>query len=226
MAYEVAQALRLGDLRELGPFLFGSAAPDAAQYLGRGRAETHLWTETGVSGALALLRAYPALGAAALTPTERHFLAGYLCHLVTDEQWTLCLWRPYFGAGSRYAGGAEGTALHSALRNTLDREAHRASPSVVDLARSFEDDVPLRPGLLPFLDAGDLARYRIALLPYLNRGAPATGSALHAEALAHVRPDSIGEFRRRALVESTRLLRDYFAGRPLRPPAGTVVPAG
>ena len=224
IAHEVAERLGLG--KYLGAFLFGSAGPDVAHFLGRPRAETHFWTlSDDVSGALTLLRTYPSLEAAALSATERHFMAGYLCHLVTDEQWTFCIWRPYFGRHSRYGGDAKGAALQSALRDTLDEAAHAAVPSVIDLARTFEQPVPLRDDLLPFVDGASLERYRLALLEYLGKGAPPGDTPLHREAMAYVRPESVQEFRERAVEESAALVADYLAGRALRPPRGTEEPA-
>jgi hypothetical protein len=223
IAHEVAARLALRE--QLGAFLFGGAGPDVAHFLGRPRAETHFWTlSDDVSGALTLLRTHPSLEAAALSSFERHFMAGYLCHLVTDEQWTFCIWRPYFGRQSRFAGGAEGAALQSALRDALDVAAHAAAPSVLELARAFEQPVPLRDTLLPFVDGASIERYRVALLEYLGKGAPLSDTPLHREAIAYVRPESVQEFRERAVEESAKVVADYLAGRALRPPRGTEEP--
>ena len=223
IAHEVAVHLALDD--HLGAFLFGGAGPDVSHFLGRPRSETHFWTlSDDVSGALTLLRTYPSLGAAALSLTERLFIAGYLCHLVTDEQWTFCIWRPFFGRQSRFAGGGEGAALQSALRDTLDVAAHAATPSVTALARTFEQPVPLRDGLLPFVDGASLERYRLALLDYLGKGAPASATPLHLEATQYVGSGPVTEFRQRAVEESAALVADYLAGKPLRPPRGTEAP--
>ena len=224
IAHEVARRLALED-HHLGAFLFGGAGPDVAHYLGRPRAETHFWTlSDDVSGALTLLNTYPSLEAAALNPTERHFIAGYLCHLVTDEQWTFCIWRPYFGRQSRYAGSSDGAALQSALRDTLDTAAHAASPSVPELARTFDGPVSLRDGLLPFVDAASLERFRLALIEYLGKGAPAIATPRHVEAAEYVGSEAVREFRERAAAESATLVADYLAGKPLKPPRGTEAP--
>ena len=223
IAHEVAGQLALDE--HLGAFLFGGAGPDVSHFLGRPRSETHFWTlSDDVSGALTLLRRYPSLGDAALSPIERHFIAGYLCHLVTAEQWTFCIGRPFFGRHSRFAGNAEGAALQSALRDTLDAAAHAATPTVTELARRFERPVPLRDGLLPFVDGASLERYRLALLDYLGKGAPPSATPLHLEATAYVSADSVTEFRERAVEESATLVADYLAGRPLGPPRGTEAP--
>ena len=227
IAHEVACRLALGEQlgEQLGAFLFGAAGPDVAHYLKRPRAETHFWTlNDDVSGALTLLRTYPSLEAAALSATERYFLAGYLCHLVTDEQWTFCIWRPYFGRQSRYAGSADGAALQTALRDTLDAGVHAASPSVLELARTFDQPVSLRDALLPFVDGASIERYRLALLEYLGKGSPLSDTPLHREAVDYVRPESVQEFRERAVEESAKLVADYLAGRALRPPRGTEEP--
>ena len=230
IAYQVEQRLRslghLSDLRDLGAFLFGSAGPDAAHYLDRPRADTHFWTtRDDVSGALTLLATHPQLHADALSPSERHFVAGFLSHLVADEQWTLVIWRPYFGRFSPYGGSEEGGALQRAFRDNLDAAAHAADPSVTDLAHTFAHHIPLRDDLLPFVDTASLDRYRVALLAQLNRGAPATDTPLHAVAADYVKLASAEEFTKRAVQEGVSLVADYLAGNPLRPPRGTQAPA-
>jgi hypothetical protein len=218
IAHDVAAALRLDDH---GAVLFGSAGPDVAHYLGRLRAETHFWTgRDDVSGAVTLLGTHPSLQAGLLGMTERSFVAGYLCHLVTDEQWTFCVWRPYFGRETPFGGGAEGAALQSALRDTLDAAAHTSTPSVLDLARTFEREVSLCDGLLPFVNGVSLERYRLALLEYLRKGAPACETPLHDQALTYVGRDVVTEFRERAVEESVKVVGDYLAGKAIRPPRG------
>jgi hypothetical protein len=121
IAYEVAQQLGLQDSPHLPSFLLGSATADIAQVRGRPRGETHFWhLDNDVSGTLRLLATHPELEAARLDGAARLYVAGYLCHLVADEQWTFCIWRPYFGKHTKFGGSAEGAALQNAFRDVLD----------------------------------------------------------------------------------------------------------
>ncbi len=162
-------------------FLFGSTAPDADKLLGLARQTTHFWdTRSDVSGALKLLAAYPQLDARALSPVEQAFVAGYLCHLVADEQWTFVIYRPYFGRHSPYAAGPEGAQLQWALHSVL--EADQAAAGTMDhrlvaaLARARH--LRLSERLLPFLATADLQRYLAALLHLAATPAGVARSAL------------------------------------------------
>jgi hypothetical protein len=247
IALEVTRRLRLdGVALGLPAFLFGSIAPDIAHQLDLPREVTHFWTtQDDVSGALRLLTLHPSLRAERLTPDERSFVAGYLSHLVADEQWTFCLWRPYFGRHSPYGGGPEGAALQSAYRDVLDAEAARAAPSSVELGNELHAaaSVELRDGLLPFLNTEALHRGREAVMEQCrlapgtarvrywhmlkgrSDGPPPASSPEHqAQAMAYVRRASYEEFRARSIQEGAVLVRDYLTGRALRPPQGTQDP--
>ena len=247
LALEVAQRLRAEGVQVgLPAFLFGSVAPDTAHQVGLPREVTHFWTTADdVSGTLHLLARHPSLEAGRLTPDERDFMAGYLSHLVTDEQWTFCLWRPYFGRHSPFGGSPEGAALQSAYRDVLDAEAAAASPGSAELADELEaaEAVRLRERLLPFLPPEALHRGRRAVIDQCRltpgeararywhtlRGrqgepAPPSSSEQQARATAYVRHESLEEFRTRSTEEGVIVVRDYLAGRPLAPPRGTQVP--
>jgi hypothetical protein len=249
IALEVARRLpRQGPVIDEPAFLFGSVAPDIAHQLDLPRDVTHFWTtRDDVSGALHLLARYPDLRADRLAPAERNFIAGYLSHLVADEQWTFCLWRPYFGRHSPYGGGPEGAALQSAYRDALDVEAAAASPTSADFAEQLRAAaaVRLRDGLLPFLPSAALHRGREAVLEQCRlppgeararywhtlkgrdeASAAATVSTpeRRAQAMAYVRRESLQEFRARSVEEGVALVRDYLAGSPLKPPRGTQDP--
>lgn len=249
LAFEVAGSLRRdGHGIELPAFLFGSIAPDVAHQLDLPRAVTHLWsTSDDVSGALRLLALHSSLAAGSLTVAERSFVAGYLCHLIVDEQWTFCIWRPYFGRHSRYGGSAAGAAVQSAFRDALDTEAAATSPSSAELGDMLlqASSVTLREALLPFVSTHALheARAAVAEQCHLPPGEarvrywhtfkqrsglppPASSRAEQEDATTYVGRESREIFRTRSLEESLVALRNYFAGRPLQPPRGTQDPAG
>jgi hypothetical protein len=246
LAYETLRALPTLSHEDLPAFLYGSVSPDVAQLLGRPRGETHFWAVgNDISGALKLLKAHPQLAAGRLTASERVFVAGYLAHLVADEQWTFCLWRPYFGLHSPYRGGPDGAALQNAYRDWLDEAEWKAHPSTSDLGGYLKEaaSVTLRPDLLPFLRLQDLQESRRAIAelcelppgPDRRRHVARTMRATfveddptyaprRAQALSYVRSESLSEFRERSVNEGVRLVGDYLAGRPLRPPLGTETP--
>lgn len=150
-------------------YLLGCIAADVDKINGQPRATTHFWTGDEVSGAIKLLAAHPHLLAARVAPAERAFIAGYLCHLVTDEQWTFTIWRPHFGRYSPYKGGPEGAALQRALHAVLEtREQQRASHAVLDRVALLNEArhlyFYLRSDLLPFARLADVDRLREAVV--------------------------------------------------------------
>ena len=98
-------------------------APDAWGVAGLTRGQTHFWSlEDDTSGVVRLGRAYPGLGDPLRRGArERAFLAGYLCHLVTDEQWTFCVYRPFFGRHSVFGASAEGRIVQLALQGEWEQ---------------------------------------------------------------------------------------------------------
>jgi hypothetical protein len=148
-------------------FLFGSIAADARLVTGQARSETHFWdARTDVSGTLKLVAAHPHLEAARLSAVERAFVAGYLCHLAADEQWTFRIYRPYFGRYSPYGGTVEGAelqwALHAALETAQEARPPGSRRLVEPLRRA--GGLALAEGLLPFLPPTALHRWRGAVL--------------------------------------------------------------
>jgi hypothetical protein len=106
-----------------GPFLAGAIAPDVDKLLGRHRSSTHWWLPgSDVSGALRLVQANPRLAHATPGSTSQAFIAGFLCHLVADEQWTLRIYRKHFGRLTPFAGSRDGADHQLALQSTLDTE--------------------------------------------------------------------------------------------------------
>lgn len=240
LAHAVAQEVGIAD-EHLAPFLHGSISPDVAQLVGRPRAATHFWTvEDDVSGVYKLLAAVPSLAAPGLDPPTRAFVAGYLCHLVADEQWNFVIWRPHFGRHSRYGGGPEGAALQAAFRDQLDARLHDQPPGAIAFAAWLEA-APLPNVALPFVRSDELLRNRdvvrqqVLLEPGETRArywasvqtAPPTHAlAPEQRALAGriVAPQTIATFWQRAHTNSVGVLQDYLADRPIRLPEGTERP--
>jgi hypothetical protein len=151
-----------GDL--LGPFLLGAIAPDAWGVAGLARGATHFWSlADDTSGLIRLARAHPDLAGPGRPAGPRDarwaFLAGYLCHLVTDEQWTFTIYRPYFGRRSPFGASAEGQRTQLALQATLEQDLrdHRGADLSSWLAALASS--PVDAGL-PFLGDDAIRRWR------------------------------------------------------------------
>jgi hypothetical protein len=148
----------------LGSFLLGAIAPDAWAVAGLARAATHFWSlEDDTSGLIRFGRAHPDLTGPRRPAGPRDarwaFLAGYLCHLVTDEQWTFTVYRPYFGRRSPFGASAEGQRTQLALQATMEQDLRDRRGA--DLARWLAalSAAPLDAGL-PFLGDDAIGRWR------------------------------------------------------------------
>lgn len=110
-------------IEHAGAFFAGAVAPDVDKLLGYARATTHWWqVGNDVSGALRLCASRPRLVHLPRRSQDQAFVAGYLCHLVTDEQWTILIYRKHFGRNSRFAGSRDGADHQLALQGVLDTE--------------------------------------------------------------------------------------------------------
>ncbi|HEV2126005.1 MAG TPA: zinc dependent phospholipase C family protein, partial [Chloroflexota bacterium] len=181
-------AMDARDEMAVAGFFFGAIAPDVGLLVGTPRAKTHYWAPgddaSGWVGASRLPTAHPHLGSYRLSNTERAFVAGYLCHLATDEQWIRTIYERYFGPQTRYAAGPEGSALQQALYTLVERRhstpvanggdrgdgdepatergAVADHPWVATLTQALQ--LPLHEDLLPFTAADDLRRFLDAQL--------------------------------------------------------------
>jgi hypothetical protein len=243
-------AARVAEVLALPPasrpaFVLGSVAVDVNNPLGWAREETHFWygpDGDNVSGVATLLGRYPELAASHLTPPERAFVAGYLSHLLTDEQELAVLYRPYV------------VPLLDERPTPDRRELRLASLVLVDGA--VEADGPhwlraggdglraalgvrLRDDLLPFvglaavrawaaqtLAVTDLPASRPRVEPHRANKEPPRETMERVARLQEVLrqavpPAVIRDFIQRATGESVRFIRAYQAGDPLPTPQGT-----
>jgi hypothetical protein len=158
------RAARPGEDLPLGDLLLGGIAPDAWSVAGLSRQATHFWTlEDDASGAARMARAHATLAdprrARGLTSGERAYLAGYVCHLVTDEQWTFTVYRPFFGRRSPFGASPEGMRTQRALQAALEQDLR--DERAVDLAVWLEAVAGAdAPAVLPFLDGAAVERWR------------------------------------------------------------------
>jgi hypothetical protein len=109
----------------LGCYLGGAISPDAHFVSSVSRSETHFFDlensgcESGVS---TIFKTHPHLGGEnPIDGATKSFIAGYLSHLVTDEVWTIDIYRPFFGNESPLGGDLEANTLDRLLQYETDR---------------------------------------------------------------------------------------------------------
>jgi hypothetical protein len=223
--------------RHLDQFFLGAIAPDAWSVAGLSRGATHFWTPTDdTSGATRMAQAHPELAEpAALSPHQRAILAGYLCHLVTDEQWTFTVYRPYFGRHSRLGASAEARRLQLALQCLMEQRLRDDRSSELNGWLAILAGAGARAGL-PFISDQSVAAWRDLqiraageptapmafdyVLRNRNRNRPdGAGTAealagewpaLAARAAAHVSPASLATFQQRASGACATVLADWL----------------
>jgi len=110
---------------QLGSYLGGAISPDAHFVSSVSRSDTHffdLQASECESGASSIFKANPDLASGNdIDAATRSFIAGYLCHLITDEIWTLDIYRPFFGSTSPLGGDIEANTLDRLLQYETDR---------------------------------------------------------------------------------------------------------
>ena len=169
-----------------GPFFAGAVAPDVDKLLGTHRSSTHWWQPgSDLSGAVRLVHAKPRLAHVTPGSSSQAFVAGYLCHLVTDEQWTLRIYRRHFGRLTPFAGSRDGADHQLALQSALDTELvtqAKVGPAITKLSAhrvgDFERDAaPVLGG-----DAWALRPFVTSVMRRASEPDPALRLKLMAEA--------------------------------------------
>ncbi|MBK7724231.1 MAG: zinc dependent phospholipase C family protein [Dehalococcoidia bacterium] len=163
LARQIALDLCLADVPATsGAYLLGSTSPDIRVITRQDRLSTHFFdlNEHNHQDSVAtFLGTHGRLAAPERLNTEtRAWAAGYITHLVMDEQYITGVYRPYFGRHE---------ALGGAMRaNVMDRLLQ------FDLEREYGDDQGLKDALIAalagavegiecgFLDAETLERWR------------------------------------------------------------------
>jgi hypothetical protein len=249
LAAGIAGALPLGpvDPAQQSAFVLGSVATDVNNLLGWTREETHFWPwpdEGNPSGAHVLLARYPQLQAQQLAPLERAFVAGYLCHLLTDEQEILTLSRPYV---TRLVGVAspEWREVRLAALIVVDAAVEASDPPRLQRGIGQLRDalqLPLSDPLLPFLRLEDVRAWANLTLavshlppgqprvqPHRAQETPSPDLRARRAALIEyvgraIPPQAIAELMQRAGSESLDFCAAYLDGGPLPVPRGTAPP--
>jgi len=127
LAHQIALGLDHTDLSALpGPYLLGATTPDIRVLTRQDRYSTHFFDLNGpdhqdsVGG---FLGEHGRLAAPeTLNPETRAFVAGYVSHLVMDEQYITGVYRPYFAKHEALGGAIRANVMDRLLQFDLDRE--------------------------------------------------------------------------------------------------------
>jgi hypothetical protein len=237
-ARRVADSLGLRSLDdERGSLYMGATAPDIRVITSWERERTHffdLHRFDDQSGARAFLAANSGLAdAASLSPATAAFVAGYLTHLEMDETWINSVYRPYFGERSSLGGTLRANIMDRALQFSLDareRDDRELMAEIVEAVLrcdfcweiSFIDADTLRRWhqlVVEMMSSeADWERFRSrahrfagngvdpAELEELTRSLP----DLVEEALRHLTPERVEEFKEDAYKRSLAAVKEYL----------------
>ena len=221
-----------------GSFYLGATAPDIRVITRLDRAHYHFFDLaefTSQDSVARLFEEHPALrGAVRLDSATRAFMAGYLTHLVMDEDYIERVYREHFGA-TVWGDDPRGTVLDRVLQYELDRREREDGGAMDDiravLASASPDadvefiaqetlgewlevvrDIASHPPTwdrFPTLISRHLARVGMpeAQIEELKRDIP----ELLRETLDHVTEARVREFLDRTMDRALARLREYLA---------------
>lgn len=127
LARNVAESLRHPNLAAAaGPYLLGSTTPDIRVITRGDRQDTHhfdLSVHDHQDSVARFFEERPGLAdAGALNAETRAFVAGYLSHLVLDEQYITGIYRPFFARHDELGGRIRANVMDRLLQFGLDRK--------------------------------------------------------------------------------------------------------
>jgi len=219
---------------EQGSFYLGNIAPDAQNVAGLSRESTHFFEvpmrDTSPAWD-AMFKQYPSLTETdALTPAQRAFLAGYICHLAVDQMWIADIFDPVFVEEAKWENPRERFFIHNVLRiylDELDRPALASNGVGTSLKKANPDQ------WLPFLADAALSHWRDFVAEQLLEGGAAQTIEVFAKRMKRpprdfesllqspaqmtervfrlVPNDSLAHFRDRAFVRSQEVIADYLS---------------
>ena len=145
-----------------GDFLLGATTPDIRVLTRWDRERTHFFDiyndghQDCVENFFAAHRMFR--DASRLTPETRAWVAGYLTHVIMDQEYVLQIYRPFFGKRSVLGGGSHANLLDRILQYELDRRERESAEEMRQLRRALgESAVAIDAG---FVDRPLLTRWR------------------------------------------------------------------
>jgi Zinc dependent phospholipase C len=225
---------------ERGAYYLGATTPDIRVLTRWDRAQTHFFDLHNFdeqSGVERLFEREPALrDAQSLDRATAAFMAGYISHLVMDEDYITQIYRPLFGERSPIAGDALADVMDKALQWDIDRNARGDEARAEEIKRALmENAVEVNVG---FIARETLLKWREAsaeviatpptverLVRFLSRRMPElafedeANAATFAEgvpALLARTWEHVGEERIREYLDSTknkarRAMKEYLS---------------
>lgn len=155
-----------------GQYLLGATTPDIRVLTKQDRLSTHYFDlnvlehQDSVAGFLA---EHGRLAAPEnLNEETRAFVAGYITHLVLDEQYITSVYRPYFARHDELGGSIRANAMDRLLQADLDRvygSDPDLQPKLVSALACTVEGIDAG-----FLDSNTLDRWRLVTLDVWERG--------------------------------------------------------
>ena len=172
LARDMATGIGSDDLRTFpGAYLLGATTPDIRVITRQDRYSTHFFDlnlAEHQDSVAAFFKAYGRLVAPErLSAETRVFVAGYVSHLVMDEQYITGIYRPYFAHHDALGGTIRANVMDRLLQFDLDREYGNDAGMKRDLASALSCTVEgIQAG---FVDHETLERWRKVSLDVSQR---------------------------------------------------------
>ena len=127
LAHQIALEVGQSDLKNgAGPYLLGATTPDIRVLTRQDRFSTHFFDlnqQDHQDSVASFLAQYGRLAdPAELNCETRAFVAGYISHLVMDEQYITGVYRPFFAKHEALGGTIRANVMDRLLQFDLDRE--------------------------------------------------------------------------------------------------------
>jgi len=172
VAKQAADCLRLPLLDdERGSLYLGATAPDIRVITRWERQRTHFFDLSSFdeqSGVAGLFGAHPSLASpSGLSARTAAFVAGYVSHLIMDENWISAIYRPYFGERSPLGGSLRANIMDRALQFSLDADARGDKDVMLHVVEAVaRADLDLE---IDFIDRETLRRWHEVIIEFVNR---------------------------------------------------------
>ncbi|GAB4328804.1 MAG: hypothetical protein Kow0010_12870 [Dehalococcoidia bacterium] len=225
---------------QAGPYVLGATAPDIRVLTRQDRRSTHffdLGTMSHQDSVTAFLREHGELADAAKLNTETAaFVAGYISHLVFDEQYIEEVYRKHFARHADIGGAIRANVMDRLLQFDLDREFGNDDEVTRDLCAALSCTVEnIEVG---FIETETLERWRQVtydvasrnmdwdrmrgmIANHLRRAGLEEGETMSSfldalpelleETIAHVTSSEIGAYLERSSEAATRAVARYLA---------------
>ncbi len=162
LARQIAIDLALDSLQPSGAYLLGATTPDIRVITKQDRLSTHFFDlnahvhQDSVAAFFAMHE--PLSRPEKLNDDTRSFVAGYVSHLVMDEQYITGIYRPFFARHEELGGTIRANVMDRLLQFDLDREYGNDPGLKAEICEALSGTVEgIEAG---FVDAETLERWR------------------------------------------------------------------